>query len=279
MTFKHILIILLLLISHRVFANNDGERVLTIRKITHDFLLQLGDSTTRVLPVEKVDKKYLVQIDGEFSFLPDMLVGSVYKVLEETGDSTEYLIEAADCVSGDIVHSFKASLSFQSEDQPCLERGLPKECYKFYFTPKEEEQRMDATEDDENSFLMMYIGGTVILFLVVFLVLRRKNVKTQDPNLIDIGLFQFDQKGMKLMMKAQSIELSSKESDLLTLLYKNENQTLEREHILKVVWGDDGDYVGRTLDVFISKLRKKLEADPSVKIVNIRGVGYRFVIN
>tara|TARA_B110000046_G_C13004434_1_gene403715 strand:- start:1725 stop:1979 length:255 start_codon:yes stop_codon:yes gene_type:complete len=84
---------------------------------------------------------------------------------------------------------------------------------------------------------------------------------------------------MTLTLKAQSIELSSKESDLLCLLSSNENKTLKREYILNVVWGDEGDYVGRTLDVFISKLRKKLEADSSLKIVNIRGVGYRFVIN
>jgi len=55
------------------------------------------------------------------------------------------------------------------------------------------------------------------------------------------------------------------------------NTTVEREVILNIVWGDEGDYVGRTLDVFISKLRKKLEVDSSIKIVNIRGVGYKLV--
>ena len=54
---------------------------------------------------------------------------------------------------------------------------------------------------------------------------------------------------------------------------------MEREVLLNKVWGDQGDYVGRTLDVFISKLRKKLEADPHVKIVSIRGVGYKMVID
>jgi DNA-binding response OmpR family regulator len=48
---------------------------------------------------------------------------------------------------------------------------------------------------------------------------------------------------------------------------------------LNKVWGDEGDYIGRTLDVFISKLRKKLEADSSIKIVNIRGVGYKLVMD
>ena len=64
---------------------------------------------------------------------------------------------------------------------------------------------------------------------------------------------------------------------MLILLHQNINTTLEREQILKEVWGDEGDYVGRTLDVFISKLRKRLKADDNVKIVNVRGVGYRFV--
>ena len=63
------------------------------------------------------------------------------------------------------------------------------------------------------------------------------------------------------------------------MLYTSENKTLEREHILNVIWGDEGDYVGRTLDVFISKLRKKLIADTNLKIENIRGIGYKFVMN
>ena len=84
---------------------------------------------------------------------------------------------------------------------------------------------------------------------------------------------------MNLFYKEKSEELSSKEASLLDLLYVNLNQTVSREHILQVVWGDEGDYLGRTLDVFISKLRKKLDADSNLKIVNIRGIGYRMVLN
>ena len=84
---------------------------------------------------------------------------------------------------------------------------------------------------------------------------------------------------MILSLKAQKIELSAKEADLLLLFVQNENETLERAFMLNQIWGDEGDYVGRTLDVFISKLRKKIAADPSLKIVNVRGVGYRFVIS
>ena len=83
----------------------------------------------------------------------------------------------------------------------------------------------------------------------------------------------------ELLINHKRIELTSKEADLLLLLYNMVNTTVEREVILNKVWGDQGDYVGRTLDVFISKLRKKLEADSSVKITNIRGVGYKLVMD
>jgi len=63
------------------------------------------------------------------------------------------------------------------------------------------------------------------------------------------------------------------------ILHKNRNTVIEREKLLSEVWADEGGYVGRTLDVFISKLRKRLEGDPSLKIVNIRGVGYKLIVS
>ena len=63
------------------------------------------------------------------------------------------------------------------------------------------------------------------------------------------------------------------------MLYNAANTTVERDVILNMVWGDEGDYIGRTVDVFISKLRKKLEFDSKVKIVNVRGVGYKLIMD
>ena len=84
---------------------------------------------------------------------------------------------------------------------------------------------------------------------------------------------------MTLSTGQKTLELSNKETELLTLLHSHANEPMERSVLLEKVWGDEGNYVGRTLDVFISKLRKKLEADPSVKIVNIRGVGYKLIVD
>lgn len=63
------------------------------------------------------------------------------------------------------------------------------------------------------------------------------------------------------------------------MLYQTANQTLERDVILNKVWGDEGDYIGRTLDVFISKLRKKLEFDPRIKIVSNCNIRFTLIMD
>ncbi|NND80098.1 MAG: winged helix-turn-helix transcriptional regulator, partial [Maribacter sp.] len=118
-----------------------------------------------------------------------------------------------------------------------------------------------------------------ILALILFIIWKRKRKFAIDPNLIPLGTYQFDKRNTELIIEHQRIDLTGKEADLLLLLYNEVNTTVEREVLLNMVWGDEGDYVGRTLDVFISKLRKKLEFDSKVKIVNIRGVGYKLVLD
>ncbi|GAB3708527.1 response regulator transcription factor [Spirosoma flavus] len=73
------------------------------------------------------------------------------------------------------------------------------------------------------------------------------------------------------------IRLSYRETQLLQMLYAHQNQVLERRHILLSLWGDDSYFQGRTLDVFITKLRKYLKEDPTVEILTLRGVGFRLV--
>ena len=126
----------------------------------------------------------------------------------------------------------------------------------------------------------MYFAIPLILLIGIALYRnRKKELSPTNANIIEIGDYQFDKRNMILSLADNKTELTSKETDLLDLLRSSANTTVERDDILRHVWGDKGDYVGRTLDVFISKLRKKLEGDPSVKIANIRGVGYRLVVN
>jgi DNA-binding response OmpR family regulator len=134
-----------------------------------------------------------------------------------------------------------------------------------------------ASEVDSLFDNLPYVILLVLRSVVVFVLWKRKRSTATDPNIISLGKFNFNKRESELVLEEQRIELTSKEADLLLLLLEAVNTNVERETRLNLVWGDEGDYVGRTLDVFISKLRKKLEADPSIKIVNARSVGYKLM--
>ena len=266
----------------QVHAQMQDQHIkVALRTIGHTFLLQSGDSTSRILPIEKINGRYAMQFETSFSYQPDLLSISTLEVLERNQISESFIVEVEKCGTSDVVHSFEASLQKKDSPLPCSGRALSKGCYIFYFTIIENHTIVQPTEKSLSSAFNYMYALLALILIVGFIVYfrRRKGSLKLKSDFINIGQYQFDQKGMLLILKAQTVELSSKESDLLYLLASNENKTLEREYILNVVWGDAGDYVGRTLDVFISKLRKKLEADATVKIINIRGVGYRFVIN
>lgn len=270
----------------------EQEIKVELRGIGNAFLEGLGDSTSRILHLQKIDGRFAIQFEQEFAFEPDLLMRSTFSILEKSVLTKGYLVEVEDCENKAVVHSFRALADEKDQALACQLRELPAGCYVFYFTVIEGEPEVDingiiALEDAAplevkatNGRLkyLLSIGGMIFLIVVIWYLYIRKKRQTVPHDYIQIGQFRYDQKGIKLVLEAQIIELSSKESDLLYLLYSNVNETVKREDILHQIWGDEGYYVGRTLDVFISKLRKKLEADTNLKILNIRGVGYRFVI-
>jgi len=90
-----------------------------------------------------------------------------------------------------------------------------------------------------------------------------------------LGQYAFDFSNLTLKSNGSEKTLTQKEAEVLKLLYQNRERVLKREEILKHVWGDDDYFMGRSMDVFISKLRKYLKEDPSVQIVNYHGVGFK----
>jgi len=94
---------------------------------------------------------------------------------------------------------------------------------------------------------------------------------------IKIGKLTFNPK-MQILSKGDfSVSLTTKESDLLILLYKNKNDILERDHALKAIWGDDNYFNGRSMDVYIAKLRKYLKHDEQIQIINVHGRGFKLL--
>jgi two-component system, OmpR family, response regulator len=109
-------------------------------------------------------------------------------------------------------------------------------------------------------------------------ILKRVSLDTESRfDDIKIGKLTFNPKMQILSKDDFKVSLTTKESDLLILLYKNKNDILERDHALKAIWGDDNYFNGRSMDVYIAKLRKYLKHDEQIQIINVHGRGFKLL--
>jgi DNA-binding response OmpR family regulator len=107
--------------------------------------------------------------------------------------------------------------------------------------------------------------------------------RTGDNSLVKdekltIGSLDFDPNKSILYSKDGEKKLTTKENALLTLLVRNINEVLDRQATLRAIWGDDNYFNGRSMDVYIAKLRKLLSEDPNIEIMNIHGIGFKLII-
>lgn len=296
-----LLILLVVLCSPSIgFANADYDEKkieVSMRMIGHQFLQKVGDSASRVLPITKNMQQYVIGFENEFVFKPDQLLETINEVIKETKIATAYIVEVKECNKLGVVYSYSIDSAHQLDMIPCGGRVYPKACYEFLLTLKEpgityplQQSTPHKIGTRPSSNKKWYWLCALALLLIGIFVFIKKNKTVDEPepedteepeesHLIQIGRYQFDKHSATLILADQRTTLSGKEASLLLLLHDNVNETIERDTILSKVWGDEGDYIGRTLDVFISKLRKKLEGDPDVKIVNIRGVGYKMIVS
>lgn len=116
------------------------------------------------------------------------------------------------------------------------------------------------------------------LALRIKAVLKRGKLLQTTNKLIPFSSYILDLTNLILNTSDKKIQLTQKEADILALFVNNPNTLLKREFILKSIWEDDSYFIGRSLDVFISKLRKHFKDDLSIKIANIHGSGYKFQV-
>jgi DNA-binding response OmpR family regulator len=112
-------------------------------------------------------------------------------------------------------------------------------------------------------------------------VLRRTDSHRSDgdePKVFDLGMFTFDYERQLLKKGEDEKKLTTKENELLYLLCLNKNGVLERNYALNAIWGDDNYFNGRSMDVYIAKLRKHLKPDPNIEIINIHGKGFKLLV-
>ena len=117
-----------------------------------------------------------------------------------------------------------------------------------------------------------------VVFRIEAILRRVKGKKNTNSSIFQIGKFAFDSKKQTLSYDNIVEKLTTKESDLLKLLASKQNELLQRDYALRAIWVDNNYYNARSMDVYITKLRKLLKADPNVELLNVHGKGYKLVV-
>jgi len=252
--------------------------LVAMRLIGHQLLSCAGDDSSRVLLSAKDAHSYTISFESPLSIDPSDLELIISEVMSTHIIADDYWVEIYTCHKRELQHSYQVG-PILGDILTCDGRIMPTNCYEVIVT-------LYHYEDDKISITPMMTYIPLLLILVIGIIslyqwrqnrLYKSRTHIVDRELISIGSSFFDKKNMRLFYKDETVDLSHKEAELLYLLYNSANAPIARAEILKAVWDDEGDYVGRTLDVFISRLRKKLKADQSIKILNIRGVGYKLL--
>lgn len=126
-----------------------------------------------------------------------------------------------------------------------------------------------------DDYITKPFDSEVLLYKIKAIIKRNKTTDSEsDKNVFEIGNYQFDAELRILSYKDDSVKLSPKESELLKMLCTHQNKILDREKALTKIWGEDGYFTARSMDVYITKLRKYLRNDPTIEIENIHGSGF-----
>jgi DNA-binding winged helix-turn-helix (wHTH) protein len=259
-----------------------AAELIVMRKIGHRILQYTGDSTSRVMPVTQPSAtEFLIPFETSFSFQPDSLVRIIDDIIKAHSLLPDYIVNVTECSNGTITFGYAMLGSQQTEIVSCGGRKQPvlNYCINIKFREKK-----------KNTLLPYLAGGISLLLLCGFLwmawftkkkkglvPLETVNENTSTPA-VNIGSYLFYPEQLLLVYNQEKTVLTNKESKLLSIFAEHSNQIVDRSKLQKEVWEDEGVIVGRSLDVFISRLRKKLEKDADVQLVTIHGKGYKLEI-
>lgn len=288
-----------------VQTHQASERInLALRRTTHLLLKLSGDSTSKIAPVKQSDANtYFVRIEYSFNYdsLPTFLQSSFdfYDIKEK------YDVVVRSCSYAELVLGYSSVDFQQNKNVPCGGRTRPEGCLNFSVTFRD--PSVFLVNDKKMAFspyFWLCLGGLFTLAMgamayFFYPMSKQKQAVSQDispsilqdsapstpthsvqqtveTHLIYVGQTLFDTRKQTLLIGQTAQKLTFQEAQLLQLFCEHKNDLLERDFILKTVWGDDGVLITRSVDVFVSRLRKLLKADESLKIVNVHNRGYRF---
>ena len=148
----------------------------------------------------------------------------------------------------------------------------------FLTAKNQKEDILEGFKSGADDYITKPFSMEELLYRIEAIIRRTANIsvnKKEDSYLI--GGYSFDTRKQLLVYEDQSTKLTTKESELLELLCRHGNEILERNFALKTIWVDDDYFNARSMDVYITRLRKYLRKDPSVNILNVHGKGYKLI--
>ncbi len=253
-----------------------ARREILLRKVGHEVLLQSGDSTSRVLPVKKIAAdEYQISFKNALTFQPALMVNTTSRLLANDPNSGDYVVSVLNEGTNNIAYGFAVAKNKKDDIVPCKGRVQPKANYVI--DVKFKPSGITAVKAG------YVLGGLPLLAFISFIFFRSVKFKSttqdaQDTDILTLGAVVFDARYRKLTIDGNTVELTGTETRLMLILASSPNCIVERSRLQKEIWEDEGVIVGRSLDMFISKLRKKLEPDPNTNIVVVRGKGYKLEV-
>ncbi len=262
-----------------VSADNGGQRFdekvnLALRRTAHHLLREAGDSSSRIAPVQHPDAgTFLIRLEGSFDYdrLPVLLQESLY--LHDI--RANYDVAVLDCAAGDLQLGYNVQEIQPGSDVPCGGRAQGAGCYDLqvrFASPPAAPNRSIGWWILAGGFLLGGVSYALWSWAV------RPSAPPEAPPGLHFGGSSLDPANQTLLAGAVRHQLTYRETKLLHLFVSHRQQLLERDTILQEVWNDEGIIVGRSVDVFVSRLRKMLRDDPAVRIATVHGIGYRLEV-
>ncbi|MCF8221784.1 MAG: response regulator transcription factor [Bacteroidales bacterium] len=147
----------------------------------------------------------------------------------------------------------------------------------FLTAKSQEDDKIEGFRVGADDYITKPFSMEELIYRIEAILRRTRNHPLEDSEEYKLGIFTFQPLSQVLRSDNKSHKLTTKESELLHLLCKNRNEILERNYALKTIWVDDNYFNARSMDVYITKLRKYLKEDPSITILNVHGKGYKLL--
>lgn len=267
--------------EHKNTVNAENVN-LALRRTAHLLLKENGDSTSQIPPVQQIDNTtWIIKINQPFDYetLPQLLQNSlnIQKI------TVNYNVAIVDCNDGTLLLGYNFQDYFQNKNLACGERvSDANNCRNI---------KVSFVNDVATVPKFPLLGWFFATFLAIALyylgqkfvqrTIIKETAEIIPPNntFVSFAQSRFDLSNQTLICGGITHTLTYREAKLLNLFVLHQNQVLERSFILENVWADEGILVGRSIDMFVSRLRKLLRNDERIQLLAVHGVGYKMEVN